>query len=262
MPTRSGFFPHAPGSLFILFLALLLLPDALVTTPCLQAQSSRGLLGYGGMIIVPTATLARDATVAAGFSRIPAMYGYKLYPAPKSIYYAALTFTPFFEASFALVKPDQLPDRPLHVGDRTATVKLRLWPESRRRPALAIGSHDFFNLKWLGLVKPGRKLPENFAALYAVATKSFKPSFFHQLVIHLGYGTDWLPAVQNYLKGPFGGVELFLRKEVAVMAESDARWVNVGARLRLWSHLQGYVNWMDGRELCGGVGLSVALGEL
>ncbi len=239
-----------------------LLFSILVTTPALWAQSSRALLGYGGMIVVPTATLAGDATVAVGFSRIPTMYGYKLYPAAKSVYYAALTFTPFFEASFAIVKPDKLPDRPLHVGDRSAGVKLRLCPETRRIPAIAIGSHDFFNLKLLGLAKPGRKLPENFAALYAVATKSFKPTFLHQLVVHFGYGTDWLPAKQNYLVGPFGGVELFLRKELVVMAESDARNVNLGARMKLFSHLQSWVCWMDARELCGGVGLSLTLWEL
>jgi hypothetical protein len=53
-----------------------------------------------------------------------------------------------------------------------------------------------------------------------------------------------------------------LRKELTVMAESDARHVNVGTRVRLFSHVQGYVCWMDLRELCGGFGLSLALWEL
>jgi hypothetical protein len=235
--------------------------SACLAWPRLYGQTSRALLGYGGMIVVPSATLARDATTVVGFSRIPTSYGFKLYPAPKSIYFAALTFTPFFEATFAIVKPDRLPDRPLHVGDRTASIKLRLLPETRHLPAVSVGAHDFFNLKFLGLAKPGRKLPENFAALYAVASKTFQPGFMYQIVVHAGYGTDWLPAVQNYLVGPFGGVELFPWKPLAVVAESDARHINVGTRCHLFSHLQLYMSIMNWSEVCGGVNLSCNIGK-
>jgi hypothetical protein len=234
----------------------IVLISAILFCPRLYGQTSRALLGYSGMIVVPSATLARDATAVVGFARIPSIYGVKLFPAQKSIYFAALTFTPFLEATFAMVKPDRLSDRPLHVGDRTASIKLRLLPDTGRIPAVAIGAHDFFNLKQLGLAKPGRKLPENFAALYAVASKSFKPPYVYRLVAHAGYGTDWLPAVQNYLVGPFGGMELFVSKALVLMIESDAKHVNFGGRCNLFSHLQFYLSWMNRTEACGGVNFS------
>jgi hypothetical protein len=230
--------------------------------PPLEAQNSRSLLGYGGLVVVPSADLARDATVTVGLARIPRLYGIALYPARKSVYSASLTFAPFFEVAFAVVKPDPLSDLPPHAGDRTVSVKLRFISEKRFMPALAVGAHDFLGVKRLGIRTVKTTPPENFAALYAVATKSYKIPMVYNLCVHMGYGTDWLPAEQNYLVGLFGGIELFVRKELAVMAEYDARYFNFGARLNLFSHFQFYLSWMDGKEPGCGLNCSYNLGDL
>jgi hypothetical protein len=228
----------------------------------IYAQSSTASLGYGGLIVVPSAEPARDATLKVGFGSIPRIYGIQLQPTKKSVYYAALTAAPFFEVAFAVVKPDQSPEEALNVGDRTVSVKLRLVAEKKYAPAIAVGAHDFFGIRQLGVRTVKTTPPENFAACYCVATKSYRIPWVYKATVHIGYGTDWLPAVQNYLVGAFGGIELFVRKELAVMAEYDAQYFNFGVRLNLFSHLQGYATFMDGKEYGGGLNLYYCLGDL
>ena len=218
-----------------------------------RSQSMKTSLGYNGLNIVPSAETADDGTLTVGYSRIPRSYGLQSYPARKSVFYMALAAAPFFEASFAFVIHDHLTDRSPHAGDRTVSAKLRLLREKKYSPSIGLGAHDFFGITQLGIRKVTTPPPQNYAALYAVASKSFASPWKQKGRIHIGYGTDWLPAEQHFMVGIFAGIELTVIKEISLMAEYDAQYFNIGARLNLFSHLQTFITCMNGRELSGGL---------
>ena len=89
--------------------------------------------------------------------------------------------------------------------------------------------------------------------------------------VHFGWGLDWLggrygvtdpgkdiPTVHSFL-GPFGGVDIPVRRDLRAMAEYDTRRVNVGVRWRPVPHTQMDVGLFGFGRLFGGIAFDVNL---
>ncbi|HPN35488.1 MAG TPA: YjbH domain-containing protein [bacterium] len=195
------------------------------------------LLGYGGVLVTPTAYMPGDGTITATFSRIPKLYAAKLQPyQTSSVYTIDAGVFSFLEGFVSLVRPDHFKGG---TGDRTAGLRLNFLQETAKRPALTVGMQDFFAIEQLDLEPSSAQV---FASLYMVGSKSFT-LHNRRIFTHLGYGTDWLPANTSQLVGLFGAMEIETLPKVFLMLENDAKKWNLGLRTRLFSHLQLVAGW-------------------
>lgn len=182
-------------------------------------------------MLVPSADVAIDGQLRIGISRIPVLYSDQLRPYERTVFFFCLGYLPFLEGTAMVVRPDNYAGG---IGDRSVHIKLRLLGEDGRWPALALGAQDFFGIKKLHW-EPADA--QKFAELYAVASKNLHLNHL-AISLHLGYGTDWLPAQSRYLDGFFGGIVITPHRYLSVLAEYDAKKINAGVRLHPCSHLQ------------------------
>ncbi|HOH09225.1 MAG TPA: hypothetical protein PLF89_17005, partial [bacterium] len=124
-----------------------------------------------------------------------------------------------------------------------------------RRPAVTIGTQDFFAIKQL---KWETATAQHFGALYIVASRhdTLRGVPLH---FHLGYGPDWLVARTKMLVGLFGGVSYSPHRMVTLLAEYDAECFNAGFRFHPFPLLQAQVAWWKMRELTATLALHVDL---
>ncbi len=199
------------------------------------AQTSNTMLGYSGLLLIPTADIRQDGEFTFGASRIPILYAKNYHGGSyeRTVMFASMGFLPFIEGTFAIVRPDNMQGG---VGDRSMSARLRLCREHEWRPAISIGVQDFFAIKELHLEPVSS---QHFAATYVVASNSafFSLPFFHSATFHLGYGVDWLPANDRHLHGIFAGVEFTLIPQIQVLCEYDSQSINSGVRFILFSRV-------------------------
>jgi len=223
----------------------------LSTATAPQAMDGNGLLGGSGLVIVPAAGTLPDGRVVVGVSRIPRLYADKLRPYRRTVYYGAVGLLPFLEATMAFVRPDHYSGG---LGDRSAGLRLRLLAERDKLPALAVGIQDFFGAEALELEPAGA---QQFAALYLAGGKTFG-----SVRLHGGYGVDWLPAKSRQLVGLFGAVSVRLNRSLAACVEYDARSLNIGLKLKTFSHFQLALAWWNLQSLCATCAFSFKLQSL
>ncbi len=200
---------------------------------CQEAKGQYALGGYTGLILSPTAQMAKDGNIQLGVSYLPPAYALLKGPAyGEKLYSLTLTFLPFLEVHIGVTRPDQV-GKAWGIGDRRTGLRVRLLPETAKFPALVVGLHDpplsFGN-------EPGQT--EYFHALYLVASKEYQLFRQTSLSFHLGYGEDWLKARQYQIVGFFGGVAMSPWKSVTFLAEYDSDKINMGFRWVLFHHLQ------------------------
>lgn len=221
-----------------------------------QKPVATNLLGYGGVLVVPTAYMPGDGIITATFSRIPKLYAAKLQPYRiSSAYSISVGVFSFLEGFASLVRPDHFKGG---AGDRTAGLRVNFLREKAKRPALTLGMQDFFAIEQLHLEPSGAQV---FASLYLVSSKSFSV-YDHLLFLHLGYGTDWLPANTHQLTGFFGAIEMEALHNVFLLLENDAKKWNVGMRTRFLSHFQLMASWWGLAEFCFSIQTSFNLQQL
>jgi len=220
----------------------LILLSLFLHEPMLAAGEGRkpfatNLLGYGGVLVVPTAYMPGDGTITATFGRIPKLYAAKLQRYQTSSAYTidAGMFS-FLEGFVSLVRPDHFKGG---TGDRTAGARLNFFRETTNRPALTLGMQDFFAIEQLDLEPSSAQV---FASLYLVSSKTFTVRD-RLLLLHLGYGTDWLPANTSQLVGLFGAMEIETLPRVFLLLENDAKKWNLGLRTQFFSHFQLMAGW-------------------
>ena len=235
----------APGlGLGAIFIALLI--------PLPAAGQGASALGYSGLMLVPVADIAPDGQVSAGVSRIPMLYATDWWPNRRTVFWGRIGFLPFLEAGGMFVRPD---DYTWGFGDRSVYIKVQLLKEKGRRPALAIGTQDFFAIKQL---KWETATVQHFGALYLVASRhdTLRGVPLH---FHLGYGPDWLVARTKMLVGLFGGVTWTPHRYVTLLAEYDAERFNAGFRFHPLPLLQAQLAWWKMRELTATLAFHVDL---
>jgi hypothetical protein len=156
----------------------------------LSAQSPAwlGLYGQTGIAVTPTAYLLADRHLVTGWQHIPAAFAHlrdsRRRGVGEQVFFASIGFLPFAETSIRLVHPDKLKGK-YGIGDRSLFLKVGLFKETAKRPAIALGIYDPIGT---------RLLP----ATYVVASKSFALLPYHHLMLTTGYGADF-PKNEDYL---------------------------------------------------------------
>lgn len=214
-----------------------------------RAQS---LTGVQGLVTIPTAELASDGTLTAGFNMLNrASMSYHAGRDHAKSPYLTLVYLPFLETGLRLTRADSAIEEAL--GDRTVTVRVLVAPEARRRPALLVGLHDFIGLK------------RHFQSTYAVTSKTFAvvPGLDH-VSVHLGYGTKLIEAELYDFVGPFGGVAVSPGAGMRILAEYVSGHVNVGVDAFLFGRAHVVVGvtefgLTDFGSVSGGLSYSVPL---
>ncbi|MCA1799626.1 MAG: YjbH domain-containing protein [Xanthomonadaceae bacterium] len=175
----------------------------LCLTPTL-APASPSSSGQSGLIHMPDARIDDDGTLRIGGTHMT----------PYSAVWASVVALPRVELSGRFMRTAGVQgfrDRPGGFGagfgttkDKSFNLKIRLFDETDRLPAVAVGSHDFVG-------------NAHFAAHYLVATKHFESAAFGAVDLTLGIGAE-------RMDGVFGGARWHLpwHPDLRLIAEWDA----------------------------------------
>lgn len=212
-------------------------------------SGAQSLTGVRGLVTIPTAEMAADGALTVGvnmLNRGSMDYHGGLDHARSP--YATLAYLPFLEMGLRLTRADSPVEEAL--GDRTVSLRVLLRKDRGAAPGLLVGIHDFLGAK------------RYFQSTYAVASKTLRglPVLDH-VSLHLGYGARLIDAELYDFDGVFGGVAIAPTAGFRLMADYDARNVNVGADLRLFDRLHAIVGVSDFRAVSAGVSYGFALGR-
>jgi hypothetical protein len=219
----------------------------------LFAREGNTVLGYSGLLLIPTAELAADGDVAIGVCRIPKLYADHYKPYDRTVFYANMGYTSFFEVTFGIVRPDHFPGG---VGDRTVAARVLALKETRYTPAVAVGVHDFFAVEALDLEPPDA---QHFTTSYLVSSKTFKWPQNMRAAVHLGYAFDILPSNDRHLDGWFGGAAFSPLPSVELILEHDSRHINGGVRFFFFSRLEYMISFWQMRFVMHNLSFSLPL---
>ncbi|MDI9592025.1 MAG: YjbH domain-containing protein [Bacteroidota bacterium] len=195
---------------------------------------SQALTGTTGYYNIPTAELYPDRSMFIGTNLLNREYKKWGRPTHDAMdFFITNSFLPFAEVSIRFTRMIGLDDYSSTVGDRMASVRLRVIDEGRYNPAILIGVHSFFTTLSSGAAS-------HFNSTYLVATKNFKVNHvFENIGFTTGYGSDVLKASDYQFIGFFGGVKItpYHLKPVELIVEYDADKWNVGARITILKHI-------------------------
>ncbi|MBN1894328.1 YjbH domain-containing protein [bacterium] len=208
---------------------------SLFTGLCRQAGIAQSLMGTTGLVMIPTAELAGDGEVFFGVNGGNRQYNV-LHPGKfhHYSYFATLGYLPFLEVSLRLTRDYHFSwsfgDEGL--GDRMASVRLKLMGETRYRPSIVLGVHDILSAFEKSTVV-------YFNALYLVGSKHIHPlgSQF-RLGLHMGYGSDQMEARRHEYTGWFGGISIEVVSRLTLMMEHDSEKFNGGAEVQFFDRIR------------------------
>jgi len=227
------------------FLPIVLLFTILISTKNANCQS---LAGGTGLITIPSAFSPSDGEMTVGSFFVDKKYlDYSDRKNNCMVYYANLTFLPFLELNFRIIRMLDF-HGPDYTVDRVPSVRLHLLKESSSLPAICLGVHDF------GSVMGGVDAI-HFNALYLVASKSFNLNypFLQSFDLHLGYSSTIMKAYNYQYDGVFGGTSLSFNQYFRLMLEFDSRRINAGAQLVLFKHLYATAGLLRFDSFSGGL---------
>lgn len=201
-----------------LVLAALLLASASIAPA--HAQS---LTGTSGLLFIPSARVPADGTAAVGAGWVhrstTSYYEGQFDFMPIT---GSLVFLPGVELGLRFSRA--FSDTPQALGDRMVLAKWRVLTETARRPALAIGAHDF--------LRSTDASTNHFHTAYVVASKNLMALLGWPIEAHLGFGGDVLDAKGEVLQGVFGGIDASVTPSFRAMAEYDTEGFNVGLEFK------------------------------
>ncbi|MGH7491096.1 MAG: YjbH domain-containing protein [bacterium] len=198
---------------------------------------------------VPTARMQPDGSLAIGFGYIPrphSIYGNPGYDNLAA--FASVGFLPFLEVSLRVTHA--LNDRLTDIGDRMASVRVRVLQENRKCPALVLGLHDLVAIQ-------GRQ--GWFNALYAVLTKNISVSNHLIVETTAGYGVKWMKARAHEFAGLWGGLSMGYGGLFFIKAEYDTHKFNYGLALHIAKFLTATLVLLDGKTAAYGVNIQIQL---
>lgn len=184
------------------------------------------LTGNTGLVTIPTAEMLEDREIRLGLNWLDKKY--VPYAAGKRnviVPYFTTGYLPLLEVSLRLTRlaTRHLPRSHAGIGDRMASVRLRLYNESEFFPSVVLGVHDPFG-------------NSHFYSSYLVTSKRFQAAYT-AMSFHLGYGIDRDEAKGSQFVGAFGGVSLSPMRHLNLMLEYDSEKLNCGASISLLGHL-------------------------
>lgn len=227
---RRTTFPTRCCRLHLLFAASSLFFIASLS-PAAFAQS---VSGVPGLVRVPIATFHDDGTLLIGSSFLPREHlPYTGNQRDAIAAYAGLTFLSFIEVDLRVTRQLGVAEGADHVVDRVPTVRVRILPEKKWIPAIALGFHDV-----LTSIESGEA--HHFGATYLVATKHFDiPWGLLRAGVTAGWGADRLIWDNSEFTGPFGGLSLSTGHLpwLSLLADYDGATVNAALRASLFKRL-------------------------
>jgi hypothetical protein len=239
----------------------------LFLSPWFEARA-QSLFGTTGLITIPTADLAKDGEVMLGLSVGNKKYNIRNTRFHEYAYFITLGYLPFLEVSLRLHRHYRFEwtdgGTGQGIGDRMASVRLRVLEEGRYAPSVVLGAQDFYSA-----FGKADKVVYN-SSLYAVATKNIRPSVLPiPIGLHLGYGTDRIAVAGHELVritakhhdfiGWFGGISMKARPWMTLMAEYDTEKFNGGAALNLLGHVRVLLALEHFDTFAGGLAYSFTL---
>lgn len=251
---------------------------------------AQALMGTTGLLHAPTADMQHDKTFMLG--------GNYLNTNPLSThfhsdevrytfnYYVNITIFPWLEAAYicTLVHADHgstyFPEQSwgkFTNQDRAFSIRLRLWKEGWWKewtPQIVLGLDDPTSHADHGggeLVSGNTSGSNNYATrYYLAASKHLDCQNIGELGLHAAFVYGKAKGIEHYKRPSFGANFRFAFPEASfmvkalnglnVMAEYDARTINIGAHYQLWKdHINLIAELNDGKYFSGGIYFKIHL---
>ncbi len=239
------------------------------------AMGQVNISGKPGLIYVPSAVISEEGTLRLGAAYNPVDYGFRRRGRnAERILFANLVILPRLEVNLNFLQPigtDRYPVRE-GIGDRQLDLRYLLLKETAKRPSVAIVMSSPFTidaalLTHVVVATKTFQLNENFRALVTAGVGS--PYFVYRDVKNLqSYnvfeGYKWQKKSEylhnnQYLVGPFGGVQVQFRKKFGLMAEFDSKHLNLGAYATLFRRWNVQAGLLDFDQVTVGTAYTFSL---
>jgi len=276
------------GILIIMGRYIRLILVSLVVIYSLQSQA-QALYGTTGLLHAPTAEMQKDKTLMVGgnvLHLVPLQYISSNEIKYTFNYYLNITIFPWLEVGYTCTInyanhgstyfPEQSWGKYTN-QDRAFNARLRLWKEGWWKPwtpQIVLGlddptSHESYGGGAIKFDEDGMQ-NNHFTRYYLAATKHFSFAGAGTLGVHaayVDYRACWFP---HYRRSSLGANFRFSLPEASslnklanglnLMAEYDARTVNVGAHYQLWKdHINLIAELNNGKYFSGGIYFKIHL---
>ena len=252
---------------------------------------AQALLGTTGLLHAPTADMQRDKTFLFGGNYLnthPLSTHFRSSEVGYTFnYYINITIFPWLEVSYicTLVHADHgstyFPEQSwgkFTNQDRAFSARLRLWKEGWWKewtPQIVLGlddptSHEAYGGGAIKFDEDGMQ-NNHFTRYYLAATKHFSFAGIGTLGVHaayVDYRACWFPHYRKPAAGVNFKFNLLPEDNLAVkalngldlMAEYDARTINIGAHYQLWKdHINLIAELNNGKYFSGGIYFKIHL---
>jgi hypothetical protein len=221
----------------------------------LAFTNAQTIEGTTGLFFIPTAEMQTDKQVTFGvIYEDKSLISFSDYQRNAITPYFNFTFLPFVEISGKITRLINSNNQVEGIGDRTISMRIRLYEEGEDIPSILFGIHD------LGAVYGGDEAIRN-NALYLVCSKHFDldSKIFNQISLHAGFGSDLLNAQHHNFVGLFGGIDLKIYKAIEFITEYDGLHSNTGLRLKLFDHISLLGGFLQYKYFSGGAAVNFQL---
>ncbi len=277
------------GILIIMCRKIRLILVCLIAISSLQSQA-QALYGTTGLLHAPTAEMQKDKTFMAGgnvLHLVPLQYFNSNEIKYTFNYYLNITIFPWLEVGYTCTInyaehgstyfPEQSWGKYTN-QDRAFNARLRLWKEGWWKPwtpQIVLGlddptSHEAYGGGAIKFDEDGMQ-NNHFTRYYLAATKHFCFAGVGTLGVHaayVDYRACWFPHYRRPAAGVNFKFNLLPEDNLAVkalngldlMAEYDARTVNIGAHYQLWKdHINLIAELNNGKYFSGGIYFKIHL---
>jgi hypothetical protein len=220
-----------------------------------SSTRSQTLEGSTGLFFIPTAEMQKDGQLNIGINYLDkSLIAFSGYQRSAFTPYFSITFLPFFELSGKITRLINSNNSNEGIGDRTISMRFRLFKETDNYPSLVVGLHDI-----AGVYGGNQAILNN--ALYVVCSKKmeFESILIDRVSIHTGYGLDVLEAQHHNFVGLFGGIDLEFFNMIELMTEYDGTHSNGGMRLKLLDHVSLLGGFLRYKYFSGGATINFQL---
>ena len=277
------------GILIIMCRKIRLILVCLIAISSLRSQA-QALYGTTGLLHAPTAEMQKDKTFMAGgnvLHLVPLQYISSNEIKYTFNYYLNITIFPWLEVGYTCTInyanhgstyfPEQSWGKYTN-QDRAFNARLRLWKEGWWKPwtpQIVLGlddptSHEAYGGGAIKFDEDGMQ-NNHFTRYYLAATKHFSFAGVGTLGVHaayVDYRACWFPHYRRPAAGVNFKFNLLPEDNLAVkalngldlMAEYDARTVNIGAHYQLWKdHINLIAELNNGKYFSGGIYFKIHL---
>ena len=220
---------------------------------CIVDLNAQSITGLTGLVSIPTAEVISDGKLTIGASFYNKNY-LNIYDTHYNGLgtYITFGFLPFVEVSFRTTRLLNYTPGTQSLGDRMASIRIRLIEEGKILPSFLFGAHDF--------LRSTDALTSYNNSTYFAATKNFSLSGNNLILkIDLGYGLQLQNSREYQFDGLFYGVSFNIYKTIELMVENDTKRFNSGVRVNLFDRISCTAGLMNIRYFSGTVSYSLVL---